>query len=155
MVVDLDQGGRRPQGHRTYLGPSLGWCLTDEPTYVEVVIGSGAVLQTGVKGYAVMKEYLIIHDWVLLSNAAGNVIMDIWKLPLATVLAGTLPSASNSITGTNKPQLSSQFAASSAVLSNWNTLLEPDDVLAFNVDLALVLTRVSLILRCTRLLGQF
>ena len=36
--IDLDKGGRKPQNHRTYLGPTVGWVYTDEPTYIEWVL---------------------------------------------------------------------------------------------------------------------
>jgi len=152
--IDLDKSGRRPQGHRTYLGPSLGWIITDEPTYVEFVIGSSVDIAPGLKNYLLIPEWLIVKEWDVLSSAAGFITFDIWKVTLDQFLAGTVPGPTNSITGMDKPRLFNQFANSSQALTGWNVLLQQNDVIAINVDTSTGIRRATLVLQCLRSLGQ-
>lgn len=156
MVLDLDKGGRHPQAHKTYLGPSLGWVITDEPTDIEFLAGSSvADVAVGFKGYLIVPEWLVVQSWVVIGDAAGSIEWDIWKVSLDQFLAGTIPTVADSITGTEQPSLASQAAATAETLYSWTILLAQNDVLAFNVKSCSGIARSTLILRCIRSLGTF
>lgn len=153
MPIDLDQGGRIPQINRTYLGPSHGWILTDEPTDIEFVMdGAGATPLVGNRGFLVIPQWVTIVDWLLIGAQQGSIVVDIWKAPLSAVLTGHIMGPADSICGGNLPTLSNQSAAQGSP-TNWNTLINQNDVLAFNINSVNALTQVSIILQCVRLLG--
>lgn len=154
MTLDLDKGGRSQQVHQTYLGPSLGWIYTDEPTHIEFVIGSPNVIQIGLKGYLTVKEWCIIQSWVIISNLSGNITFDIWKKSLSDFEDTGPPTVADSIVSIAPPRLTAAYAASSTILSGWDILLGQNDVLAFYVSGCLDVKRCSIILRCIRTLGQ-
>lgn len=154
MVLDLDQGGRFPQAHRTYLGPSLGWVITDEPTDIEFLAGSSVTdVAVGFKGYLLVPEWLVVQSWIVIGDAAGSIEWDIWKVSLDDFIAGTIPSAANSITGSQQPKLTGQSAATADTLFGWTILLAQNDVLAFNIKTCSGIKRSTLIIRCIRSLG--
>lgn len=155
-VIDLDKGGRRPQIHRTYLGPSVGWVSTDEPTYILYVINGGGIdISVGFKPPLTIPEWVIATEWTLMSDVAGSIQIDVWKIPQSTYLAGTVPTSANSITGTDIPKLVGQVANSSEALTGWTTEIKQNDVLAFNVDSCSNIKRVTLTIQCVRIIGQF
>lgn len=152
-MVDLDQSGRFPQVQRTYLGPSLGWVQTDQPTDLQFGCSSGATILPGLKGFIFCREWATIQSWVVLANATGSIILDIWKVPLASFITGTLPTVANSITGVEFPQLSGQFANSLSTLRGWNNIIQQNDVLAIVCNSCSGISKVNLTLRCIRNLG--
>lgn len=153
--IDLDKGGRIPQIVKTNVGPTLGWKMTDAPIDIEYVLdGGGIPIVAGYKGSLIIPDWCVVNNWVLLSDLVGSIVIDVWKIPLATYLAGTVPNSGNSITGTDIPTLSSQVARQSTLLTGWTTQINQNDVLAFNVNSASGVQRVSLILQCVRIIGQ-
>ena len=156
MVVDLDKGGRQPQVVNTYLGPTKGWTSTDSPVDIEWVIeGGGVLLPAGLKAPILSPDWLIINSWTILGYAVGSIVFDIYKITEAQYLAGTIPSAGNSICGSAKPTLSSAVSGSSSTLTGWTTRINQNDVLALNIDSISSFTGISLILKCSRSIGQF
>ena len=154
--IDLDKGGRIPQLHRTYLGPTKGWIQTDEPAFVEWVIdGVGAPITIGFSGTLLIPYGCVIYNWFLTSDVMGSVQIDIWKMSQDAIRAGGFPSAANTITGSAKPNISANKFGYSAALTGWTTLINQNDVLAFNVDTASSLVRVTLVLQCVKTVGQF
>lgn len=155
-VIDLDKGGRIPQTHRTYLGPTKGWVYTDEPTDIEwVTTAGGQVINSGFKGVLIIPEWLIINSWLLMSDIQGSIVFDVWKISLATFLAGTPPTVADSITGTDIPTLTNQYAAQGFALTGWTTEIKQNDVLGFNVISCVGISRITLSLLCIREIGQF
>lgn len=150
--VDLDQGGRRPQNVRTYLGPSMGWKQTDSPVDIEYAFeGGGGIILPGAKPPILIPDWLTIFGWVLLSSASCSATVDVWKVTLDQYLAGTIPSVANSITGTEIPTLTGSAAAGSTTLAGWTKRINQNDVLAFSIDGNA--SSCTLILRCIRDLG--
>jgi hypothetical protein len=105
---------------------------------VEVYQG-GTVLLTGQKGDIRIPYNATITGWSILSDITGSCVFDIWKLNNA------LPTVANSITGSNKPTLSSGTIASSSSLTGWTTTtITAGDVIGWNLDSVSTITRAIL-----------
>ena len=154
--IDLDKGGRQPQVVNTYLGPTKGWTSTDSPVDIEWVIeGGGVLIPSGLKAPIISPDWLVINSWTILGYAVGSVIFDIYKVTEAEYLAGTIPSVADSICGSAKPTLAAAASGSSSTLTGWTTRIDQNDVLALNIDSISSFTGLSLILKCSRSIGQF
>jgi hypothetical protein len=90
--------------------------------------GAGQVITTGVKQYIVIPFACTITGWHLVGSPAGSAVIDIWKK------AGVIPTASDSIAGSEKPSLSSAAFNSETNLTMWTTSVVAGDIVAFNVD---------------------
>jgi hypothetical protein len=106
--------------------------------------GAGTALTTGNKGYAVIPYGGTITGWTMIANQTGDCVIDVWKA------AGTIPTLSDSITGTEKPTLSTQQINSDTNLTTWTSSVSPGDIFAFKVDSASTLTRVNLSIYITK-----
>lgn len=106
--------------------------------------GGSTVLTTGNKGYITIPYSGIITGWQVIANALGSCIIDVWK---GTV---TIPTVANTITGTEKPTLSSQQINSDLALTSWTTAVSVGDIIAFNIDSATTITRVNLSIFITK-----
>lgn len=151
--IDLDKGGRIPQVLNTYVGPSVGWVPTDYPTSIEFLIdGGGQTISTGFKGVLVIPFWLIINDWIIMSDVACSATIDIWKCPQANYP----PTIANSITGSAIPTITSAVFAKSSVLTGWNTEINQGDVLGINVSSLTAGTpiRITFVIECVRILGR-
>ena len=154
--IDLDKGGRQPQVVNTYLGPTKGWTQTDSPVDIEWGIeGGGVLIPAGVKPPIISPDWLIINSWVILGRETGSVTFDIWKVTQDEYIAGTIPSAANSICGSAKPQVTNAKSGLSSTLTGWTTRISQNDVLVLNVDSVSTFLGVSLILKCSRCIGQW
>lgn len=130
--------------------------LRDDGTYQAVAGGSqdrvigvtidggSSVVTTGIKGYIVAGFTGTINGWDVVADAAGSIVIDVWK-----VAAGSVPTVANTITGSEKPTLSSQQINSDVTLTTWTTSVVKGEVLGFNVDSASVVKKVTLTLRLT------
>jgi hypothetical protein len=107
--------------------------------------GGGSDILTGNKGYLTIPYAGTITGWQLISNASGSCVIDVWKTS-----AGNIPTVVNTITGTEKPTLSSQQINSNLNLSTWTTSVSQYDVFAFNVNSTSGLTRVNLSIYITK-----
>lgn len=152
--VDLDKSGRIPQTIRTYLGPTTGWKYTDAPTNIEYVIGGGGdAIRLGYANGLLIPDWLIVNNWAMFTDRVGSCQVDVYRVTGDAYLAGTIPSAANSITGTDKPRLVGQSAAFSNLLTGWNLEIDQNDFLGFNVDSASGITQVTVVLQCVRIIG--
>jgi len=111
-----------------------------------LVDGLGAGITTGQKGFVVIPFNCAIVSWTLIADAAGSMVMDIWK----DTFVNSPPTVADSITGSAKPTLSSANRATSFTLTGWTTLVNAGDVLAFNIDSATGISRVTLSLSLAR-----
>lgn len=102
------------------------------------VDGGGSVITTGSKGYKVIQEACTITGWTILGKESGSVVVDIKK----STYAG-FPTTST-ITGTEKPTLSSAQKNQDLTLTTWTTSLAEGDILEFVVDSASTCTRFNL-----------
>lgn len=82
----------------------------------------------------------------LLADAAGDIVIDIWK----DTYANFPPVNGDSITASAPPTLSSAAKSQDTTLTGWTTSLAAGDILRFNVDSAATVARVTLALALTR-----
>lgn len=108
--------------------------------------GGGSVITTGVKGWAVIPYSGTITGWDIISDISGSCVIDIWK----TNYASAPPTISNTIAGSEKPTLSSAIKNQDNALTTWTTSVTAGDIIAFNVDSASTLTKVSLSIKITK-----
>jgi hypothetical protein len=108
--------------------------------------GAGAVISTGTKGFIYCPAGKTITAVTLLSTdpnaTAGSIVIDIWKVAYASYP----PTVTNTITASAKPTLSSAAKSRDSTLTGWTTSISAGDVLAFHVDSATTVTRVTLVL---------
>ncbi len=109
--------------------------------------GAGTAITTGVKGYIVLPYNATITSWNVVADQSGSVVVDVWKDSSYTIPTG----ATQSIAGTEKPTLSSQQINSDLSLSTWTTSLVVGDVIAFNVDSATTVERITLQIKVIKL----
>lgn len=155
LPSDLDQSGGIPQVRKVYLGPTVGWKYIDSPLYIQhALLGGGLDISVGVKPGLIIPSNAVIVDWTLGSaRDVGNLQLDVWKITKTQWLAGTLPSAANSIAGTDKPRLVAQSARQSTALTGWTTLISQDDVIFPNVESCSGVKVATLVLTCVTIIG--
>lgn len=93
-----------------------------------VVDATPNVVSTGVKGQVTIDVTGTIESWTLVSDVPGNLVVDVKKTTYQNY-----PNFS-SISGTEKPTLTSQSKNKDDGLSTWNTLLNAGDILRFEVE---------------------
>jgi hypothetical protein len=87
-----------------------------------------------------------INSVEIVANASGSIVVDVWR----DTYANFPPVVGDAITGSAKPTLSSALTSQSSTLTGWTTSLSAGDYLAFNVDSATTVSRVTLTLVVTR-----
>lgn len=91
---------------------------------------SGSVITTGIKINKLVPFDCDITGWTLLADQSGSIVIDIWKLAYASYP----PLVANTITGSEKPTLSSALINQDLALTTWTTALNKGDVLRPNID---------------------
>ena len=105
----------------------------------------GNNLSTGVKRYVVIPFNCTITRWDIVGDQNGNVVVDVWKANNA------IPTVADTITGTEKPTLSSQQLNSDTALSSWTTSISTGDVLGFNIDSVSALSGFTLTIKVEKI----
>jgi len=104
-----------------------------------VIDGGGSVITTGVKGHLRVPFGSVIERVTLTADQPGSIQVDIWK----STYTGFPPADANSITGGHEPNISAASKYDDVVLTGWSKFLDEGDILAFNVDSATTITRVT------------
>ena len=104
----------------------------------EMGVSSTAEISTGAKGLKTVPYLGTIVGWKLVADTATSTVVDLWKSN------GSIPTISDTITGTAKPTLSAAQLATSTTLTGWTTSVSPDDVFLLYVDSNTVATYISL-----------
>jgi hypothetical protein len=86
---------------------------------------------------------MTITGWTLLADQPGSIVVDVWRDSYASFP----PTAADTIAGTEKPTLESVQKNQDLGLSTWTTSMAAGDILAFNVDSAATVQRVTLSIR--------
>lgn len=133
-----------------YTAPAAS--LAGTTASVEFVIdGGGSALTTGIKGYVIVPfAWSAITKAVLLADVSGSVVVDVFKCTYSAFDPTTHPASGDKITASAPPTISSAKKSSDATLTGWTTTGSADDVLAFNVNSATTITRVTIALYLTR-----
>jgi hypothetical protein len=112
-----------------------------------VINGNNYVLDTGLKGWMEVPYDGTITAATLLADAAGNIVVDVWK----TTYSGFPGSAANSITGGNPLTLTGANKTKNTTLTGWTTAVTEGDIIYVNVVSASVITKVTMSLKVARL----
>jgi hypothetical protein len=107
---------------------------------VFVIDGTGSAITTGQKGHLEIPFACTIQRATLLADQAGSIVVNVWK----TSYAGFPPAVGNKITAAAPPTISAAQSSQDSTLTGWTTALSAGDILAFNVDSAATITRVTL-----------
>lgn len=111
-----------------------------------IIDGGGAAIATGEKGDITIPFACTISEWTLLADQSGSIVVDIWK----DTYANYPPTVADTITASAKPTISASTKGQSSTLTGWTTSISAGDILAFNVDSASTVQRVTLSLKITR-----
>jgi hypothetical protein len=113
-----------------------------------VIDGGGSVITTGMKGYLPVDYACTIAEVTLLADQAGSAVVNIYKCTYAQFDAGsTHPVAADKITSATPPTLTTATKSQDATLTSWTTAIAAGDILAFNVDSAATVTRLTIALK--------
>jgi hypothetical protein len=115
--------------------PSLGWFANF------IIDGGGSVISTGVKGFLQVGLPVTLSNWALIADQSGSIGIDIWKTP-----SPGIPTVANSIVAGAGPALASQQYGTGSTFSWGTSAIAFNDVLAFNVNSASTVTRVTIFL---------
>ena len=111
-----------------------------------IVDGGGAAITTGQKGHLVIPFNAYIKEAIVLADQSGSIVVDIWK----DTYGNFPPTVADTITGATLPTLSTAQASRDTSLVDWKRHISKGDVLAYNVNSATTVTRVSVILEVQR-----
>lgn len=116
-----------------------------------VIDGAGAAISTGLKGYLEIPFACTINQVTLLADRSGSIVVDIFKCTYSQFDASsTHPVSGDKITASAPPTISSTTKSQDATLTGWTTSLSAGDILAFNVNSATTVQRVTLSLKVTK-----
>lgn len=119
--------------------------LPDDVRMLCFSIESDLNLTSGVKNLMIVPYDCTIVGWDLIADSVGSVVLDVWRA------SSTVPTAADTITGTEKPTLSSQQINSDDALTTWSTSLTIDDVLAFYVETGSTVKKLTLKLKTIKI----
>ena len=115
-------------------------------TITFIIDGGGAEITTGEKGHLEIPFACTITGWTLLADQSGSIVIDVWK----DTYANFPPTVADTIAGSEKPTLSSAQKNQDLALGTWTTAVSAGDILAFNVDSASTVERITLSIRATK-----
>lgn len=111
-----------------------------------VINGGGFTLLPGTVGYIPVYFSCTIVEATILADIAGSAIVDIWK----DTYGNYPPTSADSITGSSPPTLSGAQKNTDTSLVGWTTTITAGDVLAFNVNSASTIRRLTISLKVLR-----
>jgi hypothetical protein len=143
-VTVQDLGSAATDGQVLKADGGGGLAFEDDSVVVNFIIdGGGSVITTGEKGHVELPFAMAITGWTILADQAGSIVVDVWK----DTYANYPPTNADSIAGTEKPTLSSAQNNQDLSLTTWTTTVAAGDILAFEVESATTVTRVTVALR--------
>lgn len=121
------------------------WGIVPLPNTVLPLIidGGGVAITTGVKFDFVVPFNCTVTGWTILGDQTGSIVVDLWQ----DIYANFPPTVADTITGANKPTLTSQSKNQNNSIS-WT--LTKDSIIRVNVDSATTVQLVSLNLNVTK-----
>jgi hypothetical protein len=108
-----------------------------------IIDGGSAVITTGLKGYLEIPFACTIQAVTLLADQTGSIVIDIWK----DTYVNYPPVVGDTITAAAKPTITTAIKSQDTTLTGWTTAITAGDILAFNVNSAAVVTKVTLSLK--------
>ena len=110
-----------------------------------IIDGGGSTIATGQKGHIEIPFACTITQVTTMADASGSIVVDIWK----DTYANFPPTNADSICASAKPTLSSAQKAQDSTMTGWTTSISAGDILAYNVDSATTVKRVTVALKVT------
>ena len=117
--------------------------LVSQGAIAFIIDGGGSAITTGEKGHLEIPFACEIQQVTLLADQSGSIVIDIWK----DTYANFPPTAVDSICADAKPTISAAQKSQDSTLTGWTKIINPGDILAFNVDSAATITKVTLTLK--------
>jgi hypothetical protein len=111
-----------------------------------IIDGGGSAITTGEKGHLRVPFACTINRATALADQSGSVTVDVWK----DTYANFSPTDADSITASAPVTITSAQKSEDSTLTGWTTSVAADDILAYNVDSATTITRVTVSLKCTK-----
>ncbi|HEX9707406.1 MAG TPA: hypothetical protein VGA24_07165, partial [Steroidobacteraceae bacterium] len=116
-----------------------------------IIDGGATAITTGIKGEFLDLPPCTIAGWTLTGetvsgSGTGSIVLDVWKDTYANHPA----TVADTITGSEKPTISSALKGQDLSLSTWTTAIAQGDTLRFNVDSCTDLKRVTIAIRVTK-----
>lgn len=111
-----------------------------------IIDGGGAAITTGQKGHLEIPFACTIQQVTMMADQSGSIVVDIWK----DTYANFPPTDIDSITSTTPPTISAAQKSQDSTLTGWTTSIAAGDILAFNVDSAATITRVTISLKVVK-----
>lgn len=105
--------------------------------------GGGVAITTGEKGHLEIPFNCEIQRVTLLADQTGSIKIDIWK----DTYANFPPTDADTICGANEPEIASGVKDQDATLTDWTKTIAAGSILAFNVDSAATITRLTISLK--------
>jgi len=152
FAEDIDKGDDEIVAIETELGlnPKGSWGSVKErlealgeASITFIIDGGGSAITTGQKGHLEIPFKCEIERVTLLADQSGSIKIDIWK----DTYENFPPTDADSICGGNEPEISAAQKYQDATLSGWTKTINAGDILAFNVDSAATITRVTIALK--------
>lgn len=126
-------------------GISINWKKVESRGTIGITIDNGInPIVIGQKGYATVPYNCVITKWYITADKVGDIVVDVWKA------ASAIPTVANTITGTEKPTLTAQQLSSDTNLTTWNTVINAEDVVGFNVDSISGVSRITLVIEVVK-----
>ena len=92
--------------------------------------GGTSAIAAGNKGYIIIPYEGKIKSWNIHADTSGSAVIDVWKSTYPNI-----PSVSESITGSDKPTLSSAQLNRNLDITAWLDLtVKAEDIIGFNLD---------------------
>lgn len=107
-----------------------------------VIDGGGSAITTGLKGFLEIPFGMTLTGVTVLAEQSGSAVIDVWK----DAYANFPPTVADTITASAKPTLSSAAKTKDTTLTGWTTSVNAGDILAFNVDSASTVQRLTIAL---------
>tara|TARA_R110000772_G_scaffold78559_2_gene168580 strand:- start:4974 stop:6959 length:1986 start_codon:yes stop_codon:yes gene_type:complete len=107
-----------------------------------VIDGAGTAITTGYAGELRIPYDCTISGVELMADQSGSIVIDVWK----DTYANAPLTDADSITASAPPTLSTAQKSVDSTLTGWTTSLTKGDYLAFSVDSAATITRITLTL---------
>ena len=119
---------------------------TPEAGLVFIIDGGGSAITIGGKGHLEVPFTCTLQQVSLLADQSGSIKVDIWK----DTYDHYPPTNGDSICGGNEPEISSGRKYRNSALSGWTKLLNKGDILAFNIDSCMAITRAVIYLKVVK-----
>jgi hypothetical protein len=108
--------------------------------------GGGSAIPAGEIVFVKVPFALTLTAWEVVADQVGSIVVDVWK----DTYANFPPTVADTIAAAAKPTLSSAQKAQNTTLTGWTTSVAAGEWLAFKVDSATTVERVTVQLTGTR-----